>query len=84
MSKFNFDKPIIKLVKIGSLRQSVQYEGINALYFSCGCASHKTEGYPYRTKSSEQAKKLVGETDAAGSHGLGKDHVVPDSANFRP
>lgn len=32
----NFDKPIIKIVKIGGLRQPVQYEGINALCFACG------------------------------------------------
>ena len=32
----NFDKPIIKLVKIRGIHQPVQYEGINALCFACG------------------------------------------------
>nr|POF22549.1 hypothetical protein CFP56_67924 [Quercus suber] len=80
----NFDKPIIKLIKIGSIRQPMQYEGINALCFSCGHVSHKTEGCPYRVKLLEQVEKTMGETEAPGSHEVGKDHVDPDSGDFGP
>ena len=52
--------------------------------FSCGRVSHKTEGCPYRMKLPEQAEKTVGENDAARSHEVGKDHVVPDCDDFRP
>ncbi|XP_065616924.1 uncharacterized protein LOC136062138 [Quercus suber] len=80
----NFDKPIIKLIKIGSIRQPVQYEGINALCFSCGRVSRKTEECPYRVKLLEQVEKTMGETEAPGSHKVGKDHVDLDSGDFRP
>ncbi|KAL0016314.1 hypothetical protein SO802_003383 [Lithocarpus litseifolius] len=55
----NFDKPIIKLIKIGGVRQPVQYEGINALCFSCGHVGHKTEGCSYRTKSLNPTKETM-------------------------
>lgn len=32
----NLDKPLVRNVYIGKLAQSVQYEGINSLCFSCG------------------------------------------------
>ena len=62
----------------------MQYEGINALCFSCGRVSHKIEGCPYRMKPLEQAEKTMGENDAAESHGVGKDHEVPDCDDFGP
>lgn len=36
----NIDKPLINSVMIGKMVQQVQYEGINMLYFSCGCLGH--------------------------------------------
>lgn len=80
----NFDKPIIKLIKLGGIRQPVQYEGINALCFSCGRVGHKTEGCPYRVILPEQVEKTMGESEAPGSHELGKDHVEPVSGDFGP
>nr|POE70958.1 hypothetical protein CFP56_49572 [Quercus suber] len=80
----NFDKPIVKLIKIGGIRQPMQYEGINALCFSCGRVGHKTEGCPYRVKMPEQVEKTVGDSEAHGSHELRKDHVDPDSGDFGP
>ena len=80
----NFDKLIIKLIKIGGLRQPMQYEGINALCFSCGHVGHKTEGCLNVMKPPKHAEKPVGENDAGGSHGVGKDHVAPDCDDFGP
>ena len=62
----------------------MQYEGINALCFSCGCVGHKTKGCPYVMKPLEHAEKPMGENDVAGSHRVGKDHVVPDCDDFEP
>ena len=42
--QIDFDKPLIKLIRIGSIKQSVQYEGINSLCFSCGRAGTREEG----------------------------------------
>ena len=62
----------------------MQYEGINALCFSCGPVGHKTEGCSYVMKPPKHAKKPMGENDVAGSHGVGKDHVAPDCGDFGP
>lgn len=53
----NLDKPLIRTVYLGKLAQSVQYEGINALCFSCGRIRHKIESCPYviRKPSKEPA-----------------------------
>lgn len=48
--QLNFDKPIVKLVKIGGICQLVQYKGINALCFICGLVGHRIEGCPYSTR----------------------------------
>nr|POE75685.1 uncharacterized protein CFP56_23235 [Quercus suber] len=78
----NFDKPIIKIIKIGGIDQPVQYEGINALCFSCGCVGHKVEGCPYSLwkpetpvdgsaggespKTHSPSKEIVAEPEALG------------------
>ena len=43
----NLDKPLIRKIYIGKIEQCVQYEGINALYFSCGRIGHKRKACPY-------------------------------------
>lgn len=48
----NFDKPIVKIVKVGGIDQPVQYEGISSLCFSCGRVGHKEDGCPYSVKPS--------------------------------
>ena len=37
----NLDKPLIRKIYIGKIEQCVQYEGINALCFSCGRIGHR-------------------------------------------
>lgn len=51
--QINFDKPLIKLIRIGGIEQMVQYEGINSLCFSCGRVGHRMEGCPYTTRAPE-------------------------------
>nr|POE64124.1 hypothetical protein CFP56_08495 [Quercus suber]POF10140.1 hypothetical protein CFP56_74779 [Quercus suber] len=52
--QINFDKPLIKLIKIGGIEQPMQYQGINSLCFSCGCVGHKMECCPYTTRASKR------------------------------
>ena len=51
----NLDKPLVRRIFIGKIEQSVLYEGINALCFSCGRIGHKLEACPYIIK--EQSKE---------------------------
>ena len=57
----DFDKPLIKLVKIGGIEQPVQYEGINSLCFSYGRVGHKGKSCPYMAKSPVKENVDVGE-----------------------
>ena len=43
----NVDKPLIIMVMIGKLQQSVTYEGIHNLCFDCGRMGHRREFYPF-------------------------------------
>ena len=43
----NLDKPLVRKIYIGKLKQCVLYEGINALCFLCGRIGHKLEACPY-------------------------------------
>lgn len=58
----NLDKPLIKFVYLGKIAQCVQYEGINALCFSCGKIGHKAETCPYTIR--ETPKEAEKEQDA--------------------
>ena len=49
--QINFEKPLIKLIWIGDIKQLVLYKGINALCFSCGRVGHKVQSCPYTTKA---------------------------------
>lgn len=47
----NFDKPIVKIVKVGGIDQPVQYEGNSSLCFSYSRVGHKEKGCPYSVKA---------------------------------
>ncbi|XP_030941565.1 uncharacterized protein LOC115966474 [Quercus lobata] len=63
--QINFDKPLIKLIKIGGIEQPVQYEGLNSLCFSCERAGHKLESCPYTTRT--PAKEVEREVEGDNS-----------------
>ena len=54
--QINFEEHIVKLLQIGGKDRVVLYEGINSLFFSCGCVSHKSESCP---SAWEHRRKLV-------------------------
>ena len=41
------NKPLITSVQIGEFEQSISYEGIQRLCFSCGRLGHRKEACPY-------------------------------------
>ena len=43
----NLDKPLVKSIYLGRLKQSIQYEGIGTLYFECGRIGHNREVCPF-------------------------------------
>lgn len=72
----NLEKPLIRTVYLRKLAQCVQYEGINALCFSCGRIGHKVETCPYliRAASIEAAKERDTCSQEQGNEqGIGKD-----------
>jgi hypothetical protein len=44
--QIDLDQPLIPMVRIGDITQWVQYEGIFAICFHCGCVGHKTPNCP--------------------------------------
>lgn len=51
--QINIDKPLINSIKIGKMVQSVQYEGLHLLCFSCGCIGHRKDSCPFIVKGPE-------------------------------
>nr|XP_023870400.1 uncharacterized protein LOC111983002 [Quercus suber]POE88813.1 uncharacterized protein CFP56_25259 [Quercus suber] len=81
--QISYDRPLIKLIKIRGISQTVQYEGISSLCFSCGRVGHKEESCPYKAIAAEKA----GGDDANGENLEGKkstpnDKSYPTKENF--
>ena len=55
----NFDKPFVKLLKVGGVKQLVWYKGISALCFSCGRIGHKVESCPFTTRAPEKTYRIL-------------------------
>ncbi|KAF3975669.1 hypothetical protein CMV_001084 [Castanea mollissima] len=74
----NLDKPLIRTIYLSKLAQCVQYEGINALCFSCGRIGHKVETCPHiiREASTKATKDRCTYSQEQGNEqGVGKDET---------
>lgn len=76
----NFANPLIKIIKIGGVKQPVQYEGINLLCFSCGRVGHKMESCHYTVKATEK----VGEDGINSADTPVVDRFSPSEETFGP
>ena len=74
--QISYDRPLIKLIKVGGISQLVQYEGLSSLCVSCRRVGHREENCPYRVRTSE----LPGGDDANGEILEGKEATPPDKS----
>jgi hypothetical protein len=44
--QIDLDQPLTPMIRIGDIHQRVQYEGISAICFHCGCVGHKAPTCP--------------------------------------
>lgn len=63
----NLEKLLLRTIHIGKIVQSIQYEGINALCFTCGKIEHKVETCPhvvreYATRPNMETNASTGDT----------------------
>ena len=79
--QINFDKLLIKLIRIGSIEQLVQYEGINSLCFSCSRVGHKMECCPYTTRALERRDD---DDTVEGENSVAKDDSPSHEETYRP
>ena len=82
----DINKPLIYTILIGNFQQSVLYEGIEKLCFSCGRVGHRREDCHYTVKD-PSPEKPDGSVPACKVDGNGKDnstevHHVPDSGEL--
>nr|POE98982.1 uncharacterized protein CFP56_40197 [Quercus suber] len=73
----NINKPLIYIILIGRFQQSVVYEGISKLCFSCGRVGHRREACQYTIKppvverqEKDEVAEVVERNDQDGSTGM--------------
>jgi hypothetical protein len=62
--QLDLDKPLIKTIRVGKVRQAVIYEGIGLLCFHCGRIGHKIDKCPERGGTTPLAPTAPAQSDA--------------------
>ena len=62
--QLDLDKPLIKTIRVGKVKQAVIYEGIGLLCFHCGRIGHKLDKCPERGRTTPLAPTAPAHSDA--------------------
>lgn len=67
--QLDVNKPLITSIQIGDFKQSVSYEGLQRLCFSCGRLGHRKEACPYTIRP------VASPSDSPRSHGNERERM---------
>lgn len=79
------DKPLVPLVKIGPIKQKIEYEGVNLICFHCGKLSHKKDNCPkivHESNGVHNTINVAGEKISEENVLGGKDRPVNEEESF--
>ncbi|GMY19177.1 hypothetical protein FCV25MIE_14416 [Fagus crenata] len=65
--QIDIDQPLTPIVRVGDILQKVQYEGISAVCFECGCVGHRITACPLKVNPNN-------------NHGLPRTTSTPPSS----
>ena len=73
----NLDKPLVRSMYLGKLKQIIQYEGVESLCFECGRIGHKKEECPFTVREPTnvvQVEQSMEATPKEAKQPAGKSH----------
>ena len=77
----DINKPLVTTILVGGMNQSVNYEGIHKLCFTCGRIGHRKEACPYAIREPSSPKKVG---NAIGASSCNNSHEKCDQVDPTP
>ena len=78
--QIDVNKPLVNTICIGRFEQTMSYEGIHSLCFSCGRLGHRVEGCPYTIRKEKEPLNPLEEVQDTGSDTARDGHVAQSSS----